>query len=87
MIIEEGDGFELTTGRTVRVGSILDTYSRYETEEQIGHDPETHVRYSNWWHGGRLIASRMVTLDVFQSKIVRQVPDEELPASKEPSER
>lgn len=85
MQINEGDGFRLTNGRRVRVGSIFDIYESYETDEQVGHEPTTHVRYSHWWNDGRIVAGRTKTLDEFLDKVEERVPQDELPEKQSPT--
>lgn len=87
MHINEGDGFVLTNGRRVRIGSIYDVYDSYDIDEQVGHDPETRIRYSHWWQDGRLIAARDEPLTSLIEEIVEHVPPHELPESQKPSVR
>lgn len=84
MRIESGDGFILSNGRRVRVSCIYDVYDAYDPELHVGHDPETHVRYSHWWHSDRLIASREKPLQEFLDDVEEQIPSDELPESQKP---
>lgn len=79
MEIESGDVFETTFGDHVRVSHVFDVYSGYDTDEMVGEDAETKVRYSKYWIEDRLLFGQETELATFLDHVDCRVDTNEVP--------
>lgn len=49
MHIESGETYDHAIHGEVKVGSVLDSYSTYDTDDGVGHGATTIVRFSSRW--------------------------------------
>lgn len=67
-LIESGDTYDHSIHGKVRVSCILDKYTAYDPDGQVGHESETLVRFSNRWDDyGLLPPHRNEPIDEFVS--------------------
>jgi hypothetical protein len=85
MHLESGDGYVLDDGRCVRIGSIYDRYTAYDTDTQMGTNPETRVRFSHWWSENKLVAARDLSVTDFCDCVEQHVPASDLPENQSPT--